>query len=573
MGFLFGSNLDMGGGFGFGGSGNALPRSVTDYFNGFELSGSTYSGGPTVVADNTGALVTSPADVLPIEGMRLATTVAEGATLGPELAPQSLTLWGDGPNLTEKTPTSFTTATTGGVRYDADPPTVGKRYRFLLQGTTTANELSIKDYGNTQTHATHSGGGTFNLSVESIAAGTGYYLRHVGAGMTTITQVSVREVIPQWLPTDLSGDPIHASTPLRTTKGTVQKYAESYKGPLIEPARTNKVTCRKENPTDTSNITKEGDAAAVLSVVDDAAALAAARLEKVCTSGKVYKLDNSAGSTHATARIAGETGNINTHAAFAYARGGGGAYCGIRINGTAGAETLISSDGYARYESIQTPTATTRKARIDASPGKIVYFILPQLEEGAFLTSPICKASDGSDPLTSLTRPAANLTRPTAGTALAALNNWAILIRFRPTAAGQTAVLWGSYTDANNATQIDLAPTTLTFKKRLEGVDYTAQASLTHAADTLYEALIYQHSVHGMGIRVRSWNGSVWSAWSAWATNANTQNAPIASTYQIGARNNANHFAANYPFTEIIRLNPSLHPQTQLADLLAKGRI
>ena len=44
---------------------------VTDFFNGFNLPGSTYSGGPTVVADNTGALVTSPADVLPIEGMRL----------------------------------------------------------------------------------------------------------------------------------------------------------------------------------------------------------------------------------------------------------------------------------------------------------------------------------------------------------------------------------------------------------------------------------------------------------------------------------------------------------------------
>ena len=76
-----------------------------------------------------------------------------------------------------------------------------------------------------------------------------------------------------------------------------------------------------------------------------------------------------------------------------------------------------------------------------------------------------------------------------------------------------------------------------------------------------------------MGIMVREFDGETWGAWSAWATNADTQNAPIAATYQIGARNNANHFAANYPFTEIIRLNPNLHPQTQLADLMAKGRI
>lgn len=60
------------------GAGNRPPRYVTDYFNGSESAGSTYTGGPTVVPDNTGALVTSPVDTLPIEGMRLATTVAAG---------------------------------------------------------------------------------------------------------------------------------------------------------------------------------------------------------------------------------------------------------------------------------------------------------------------------------------------------------------------------------------------------------------------------------------------------------------------------------------------------------------
>ena len=49
---------------GIGGSGNRLPRYVTDFANGFELPGNTYTGGPTVVADNDGTLVTSPADVL-----------------------------------------------------------------------------------------------------------------------------------------------------------------------------------------------------------------------------------------------------------------------------------------------------------------------------------------------------------------------------------------------------------------------------------------------------------------------------------------------------------------------------
>lgn len=100
--------------------------------------------------------------------------------------------------------------------------------------------------------------------------------------------------------------------------------------------------------------------------------------------------------------------------------------------------------------------------------------------------------------------------------------------------------------------------------------------SLTHAAATLYDVIIYQHSASGMGIAFRSWNGSAWSAWSAWATLTDANgiaNAAIASTYQIGARANANHFAANYPFTKIIALNPALNPQAQIADLLSKGRI
>jgi hypothetical protein len=44
---------------------------VTDFFNGFELGGSVYSGGPVITEDNAGNLVTSPAGVLPMTGMRL----------------------------------------------------------------------------------------------------------------------------------------------------------------------------------------------------------------------------------------------------------------------------------------------------------------------------------------------------------------------------------------------------------------------------------------------------------------------------------------------------------------------
>jgi hypothetical protein len=52
----------------------------------------------------------------------------------------------------------------------------------------------------------------------------------------------------------------------------------------------------------------------------------------------------------------------------------------------------------------------------------------------------------------------------------------------------------------------------------------------------------YQYQAYwtdqGMGIRVQEIGGS----WSAWSTGPNTDEAQIASTAQIGARNNALHF-------------------------------
>lgn len=192
------------------------------------------------------------------------------------------------------------------------------------------------------------------------------------------------------------------------------------------------------------------------------------------------------------------------------------------------------------------------------------------VEAGAFGTSFIDTAA------TTVTRPAANLTRPTAGTALASGNDFAIYGRVVPKAAQSVCWCVTSHVDNNNYYAIGplISSTALRIRKYIGGsVAADLDVTYTHSANTPFEYLAYQHSVHGMGIAVRSWNGSAWSAWSAWATNANTTNAPIASTYQIGARNNANHFAANYPFTKIIALNPALNPQSQLVNWLAKKRI
>lgn len=167
------------------------------------------------------------------------------------------------------------------------------------------------------------------------------------------------------------------------------------RGILVEEARTNKCTSHNANPTEAAgfvgnpvNMSKSGDAAGVLSVVDDAAALAAAGLSGACTSGKVYKLDNTAGVANAIASTNGTVGNVNAHAFSCYARATAGSGSVGRSGSSVGAATF-SSSVYARASAVLTPTGTTEVLRVQALPGAVVYFILAQLEEGAFATSPI----------------------------------------------------------------------------------------------------------------------------------------------------------------------------------------
>lgn len=157
-------------------------------------------------------------------------------------------------------------------------------------------------------------------------------------------------------------------------------------GVLIEEARTNKCTNDNANPTSTAGITTGGDAAAVLSVVSDTEALAAAGLSGVCTSGMVYKFDNSAGTAVAALTINGVTGNTNTHTVTAYVRGTGSVQ--FRLAGVTDTNRTLT-DSYERSVVIATPDTSTRNAYAVVPAGSVLYFILNQLEEGIFETTPI----------------------------------------------------------------------------------------------------------------------------------------------------------------------------------------
>lgn len=169
------------------------------------------------------------------------------------------------------------------------------------------------------------------------------------------------------------------------------------KGLLVEESRTKKNTNRNVNPQSTSGVSTGGDAAAVLSVVDDSAKLAAIGL-----SGNVYKLDNTAGVAAAFAIFSGTTGNTNKHSISTYMRGTGVGR--PRLTSGVGASLNVALSGsyvQAKNENL-TPAATTAQGLVEVDAGGVVYFTLTTLEEGAFCTSPIYDATGGS----TATRPA-----------------------------------------------------------------------------------------------------------------------------------------------------------------------
>ena len=159
-------------------------------------------------------------------------------------------------------------------------------------------------------------------------------------------------------------------------------------GLLIEAAATNKCANTSVNPVALTGITKGGDAAATLSVTNDAGALAAAGLSALNTSGNAFLLDNSAGTGFATATIAGAVGNTNQHTASIWWRETRGSNVSLYTTSRYVAPQAITA-GYTRHEVSQVPASASATIVVYATAGAKVFFLLNQLEQGAGATSPI----------------------------------------------------------------------------------------------------------------------------------------------------------------------------------------
>lgn len=199
-------------------------------------------------------------------------------------------------------------------------------------------------------------------------------------------------------------------------------------GLLIEGSVTNKCTHTNCNPSSTTNMTKGGDAASTLSVVSDVTALASSGLDAICTNGMVYKLDNSGGSTTAYVDIGGTTGNTNPHTFSVWARGTSGTIGTLTRSGTGSSTVNMNGNGaYARYVlANETPSGTTVQLRVRANAGKVVWFILSQLEEMPFATSEIITAGAAA------TRAADRVTYALTGKPCFSISQGYVGLRYRP---------------------------------------------------------------------------------------------------------------------------------------------
>jgi hypothetical protein len=178
------------------------------------------------------------------------------------------------------------------------------------------------------------------------------------------------------------------------------------------------------------------------------------------------------------------------------------------------------------YEIDIAPAATTNATQStgsrDATVTGSAVFYGAQLELGSAATSYIPTTT------VAVTRNAEIDSLPTAGNILAAAGT--ITLTYTPTSAPSgTRFLWGTYVDASNYTAILHDATNLIFRKRIAGVNTDATIANAFVSGTTYK-MCASWGAAGQTIYL---NGT------AGTPHANTTDAQIAATMQIGADGNS----------------------------------
>jgi hypothetical protein len=476
----------------FGGIFGAIGAYITDIFNLLENS-PTYTGGALTVTDYEGTLVTSPAGTAGFEGGRLATTVAEGAKLGPEsVVNGGFSNWtGDNPDgwSVGESGSNVVTEHADGAEFiyvdaviyaqQSDPHYTAVQQQVTIEFGDITGFIKLYD-GTTLIRNYGSGASNTTSVVEFEASSNKIKLLKNDAGSAVVKSISIKEVIPTWYDTDLSGNPLQTSVSLPTKAGTRKWYTEPFSGGFGYsnwPARTNLFL--NSNAPVTQNIT---------------------------TTAQAY-----------TISVLG-TGDVT-------------------VSGTA------SGTATAGSPLTVTATAGTMTCTVTGTLSRV------QVEAGAF-ASPWIETTTAT-----VTRAATNLSLSTEG--VLPVNDFGIWGEVIPGASGQglpSTPLVSTYISADNHTEvIAYNGNTLYFKKRYSATDYNAgPVNYVHTKDTPFQYQVFQSATYGMGIRVKE-QGGVWSVWTLKDDADGRLDAPVAATYSVGNRNNANHFAGYYPNTAIIQ--------------------
>lgn len=140
-------------------------------------------------------------------------------------------------------------------------------------------------------------------------------------------------------------------------------------------ATQNKCTNYNLNPTDTTNLTKGGDAASTLTLVADVDNYPSEL--GLIGNKNVFKLDNSSGTANAWVDIGGTVGNTNIHSYYCWARGSANSTYYIAFSGAS--EVSWTDRTNEEYEKIgpngNTPSSASDVLRVIAEPGGTVHFI------------------------------------------------------------------------------------------------------------------------------------------------------------------------------------------------------
>lgn len=257
---------------------------------------------------------------------------------------------------------------------------------------------------------------------------------------------------------------------------------------VLQPAVTNKVTCRKRNPIDTTNITKGGDAAATLAVVDDTAAILAAGLQHICSTGKVYELVVPAGAVASYATLLGSTINTNIHSLSVWARVVSGNPAQMTLGNTLSQPIAITGSSYQRFSGVQTPSANTGMAVLVINVPCTVRFILPSLTETMTPTAyPMVDLTDG---LNAVTYTATDLSYPNPLPG----NNWQWRTKIKVDGTPATDMwLWG---DGTAGVYYKAADSKIYYKHG----SGTEIATAAVSAGNTYDLGVRQSSVSGASI-------------------------------------------------------------------------